>query len=250
MSGEGKPLVLLQHDDRIATVTLNNPPANVLSQAVIDQLSLTFQELEQTDLTAVIITGQGGYSFCAGADIKELAENDLSQNEAHFSTIYDTFNLIAACKYPVIAAINGYAYGAGLELALCADIRVMDQNARMSAVCVNLNLVFGTQRLVRLTGPGRAKDLIFCARQLDASEALNFGLAERIAAPGTSWEKAREIAVLISQKGQMAVHGVKEMLNRGLELPLDQALDLETTYVYRMLTTGEFYSRTGKFIMK
>jgi enoyl-CoA hydratase len=243
-------LVTTDYDNNIATITINNPPANVLSQAVIEQLSLTFQKLEQIDLAAIIVTGQGNHSFCAGADIQELTMNDLSQNKNYFSRIYDTFNLIASYKHPVIAAINGYAYGAGLELALCTDIRVMDESARLSAVCVNLNLVFGTQRLIRLVGPGRAKDLIFCARSVEAAQALSFGLAEHVVAPGTTWEKAREIAGLIGKKGQRAVQGVKQVLNLGVNLPLDQALELELKSLYRMLGTSEFASRARRFLTK
>lgn len=250
MSGEEKQLVLFQHDDRIATVILNNPPANVLSPLVAERLSHIFHEIEQMDLTAVIITGEGSHSFCAGADIDELAGNSVSQNESYFSRIYETLNLIAACRYPVIAAINGYAYGAGLELALCADIRVMEPDVKMAAVCVNLNLVFGTQRLVRLVGSGRAKDLIFGARQIDATTALNFGLAQHVTAPGNSLKTSREIAVLISQKGQPAVQGVKQVLNQGINLPLDEALELEREYVNRMVVTSEFANRAKRFLTK
>jgi len=250
MSGEAEQLVLLKYDHNVATITLNNPPANVLSQNVVEQLSRTFQDLKHTDIAAVIITGQGGHSFCTGADINELVEKNLEQNQAYFAIIYETLNLIATCQYPVIAAVNGYAYGAGLELALCADIRVMDQNALMSAAGVNLNLVFGTQRLIRLVGPGRARDMLFCARQVNASEAREFGLVEYIVPPGTAWEKAWEIAMLISQKGQMAVQGVKQVLNLGIDLPLNQALNLEAESIYRMLSTSEFAFRTKKFLVK
>jgi len=250
MSGEEEQLVLLKYDHNVATVTLNNPPANVLSQNVIEQLCRTFQDLKHTDIAAVIITGQGGHSFCTGADIKELVENNLEQNHAYFSKIHETFNIIATCPYPVIAAVNGYAYGAGLELALCADIRVMDQNARMSAAGVNLNLVFGTQRLIRLVGPGQARDMLFCALQVNASDAREFGLVEYVVPPGTTWDKAREIAELISQKGQMAVQGVKQVLNLGIDLPLNQALNLEAEFIYRMLSTSDFAFRTKKFLVK
>lgn len=250
MSGEEEQLVLLKYDHNVATITLNNPPVNVISQNVVEQLSRTFEDLKNTDIAAVIITGQGRHSFCTGADIKELVENNLEQNQAYFSRIYETFNLIATCQYPVIAAVNGYAYGAGLELALCADIRVMDQNAQMSAAGVNLNLVFGTQRLSRLVGPGRARDMLFCARQVNASEAREFGLVEYVVPPGTAGDKAREIAMLISQKGQMAVQAVKQVLNQGIDLPLNQALHLEAESIYRMLSSSEFASRTKKFLVK
>lgn len=251
MLGEKKnQLVLLEVDENIATVTLNNPSANVLTQALIEQLSQIFHDLEHIPVSAVIITGQGSHSFSTGANIKELLDNDLEQNKMYFSKIYETFNLIANCHYPVIAAVNGYAYGAGLELALCADIRVIDQNAHMAATGVNLNLVFCTQRLARLAGPGRAKDMLFRARELDASEALEFGLAEHIAPPGTAYENAKEIALRISRKGQEAVQSVKQALNRGLELPLNQAINLEAELIYKMFATSEFKRRARLFLSR
>lgn len=243
-------LVLLEVDENTATVTLNNPPANVLSQALIEQLSQTFHELEHIAVSAVIITGQGNHSFSTGANIKELLDNELKQNQVYFSKIYETFDLIANCHYPVIAAVNGYAYGAGLELALCADIRVMDQNAHMAATGVNLNLVFCTQRLLRLVGPGRAKDMLFYARELDAPEARELGLVEHVAPPGTTYEKAQEIALRVSRKGQMAVQSVKQVLNQGLDLPLNQALDLEAESIYKMFASSEFEHRARLFLTR
>ncbi len=251
MMGEKKnQLVLLEFNEHTATVTLNNPPANVLTQALIEQLSQTFHDLEHIDISTVIITGRGTHSFSTGANIKELLENELEQNKIYFSKIYETFNLIANCHYPVIAAVNGYTYGAGLELALCADIRVIDQNAHMSASGVNLNLVFCTQRLARLVGPGRAKDMLFCARELDASEARELGLVEHIAPPGSAYEKAKEIARRISRKGQTAVQEIKQVLNQGLDLPLNQALNMEAESIYKMLATSEFERRARLFLTR
>lgn len=245
---ENRRLVLTEYDGAVLSITLNNPPANVLSRAVVEQLSQVFHDLENITAAAVIITGQGNHSFCAGADIRELTENDREQNRAYFAMIYDTLKLIANCKPPVIAAINGYACGAGLELALCTDIRVMDENAQMAATGVNLNLVFCTQRLPRLIGPGRAKDMLLYARQVKAPEACKIGLAEHVAPPGGSYYRARELAMQISQKAPASVQCIKQILNRGVELPLDQALDLETECIYNMLATSEFKRRAKSFL--
>ncbi|MEN6328138.1 MAG: enoyl-CoA hydratase/isomerase family protein [Syntrophomonas sp.] len=250
MGEKNNRLVLLEAVENTATVVLNNPPANVLTQDLIEQLSQAFRELEHLPVSAVIITGQGTHSFSTGANINELLDNELEQNRMYFSNIYETFNLIANCRYPVIAAVNGYAYGAGLELALCADIRVIDQNAHLAATGVNLNLVFCTQRLARLAGPGRAKDMLFRARELDAAEALEFGLAEHISPPGTAYEKAKEIALRISRKGQAAVQSIKQALNQGLDLPLNQALDLEAESIYKMFATNDFKRRARLFLTR
>lgn len=245
-----RSLINMQFNDQVAVVTLNNPPVNALSHAVIEQLSETFHNLEQISPAAVVITGQGSHSFSAGADIKELVKNNPERNQAYFSVIYDTLGRIAACPYPVIAAINGYAFGAGLELALCADIRVMDQNAQMSAAGVNLNLVFCTQRLLRLVGPGRARDMLFYARRVNAEEALEFGLVEHAAPPGTAGDLAGAIAAEISHKGQEAVRMVKQVLNMGIDLPLNQGLKLEAEALYRMLNTAEFKRRADLFLAR
>ncbi len=248
--GKENQLLLVEFDDKVATVILNDPPANVLSQAMSEQLVCTFQSLKKMNLNAVIISGIGDHSFCAGANIGELASNSLEQNHYYFARIYYAFNLIANCRCPVIAAINGYAYGAGLELALCADIRIMDQNAKMSGTGVNLNLVFCTQRLLRLVGPGRAKDMLFQARQLNADEALELGLAEYMTPPGASLDKARDIARQISQKGQPAVQTVKQVINQGMDLSLNEALRVESEAINRMFATEEFKSRTRRFLSR
>lgn len=245
---EKRRLVLTEYDEAVVSITLNNPPANVLSRAMVEQLSQVFYDLENINAAAVIITGQGARSFCAGADIRELTENESNQNRAYFAMIYQTLKLIANCKAPVLAAVNGYACGAGLELALCADIRVMDQKAQMAATGVNLNLVFCTQRLPRLIGPGRAKDMLLYARPVSSSEAREIGLAEHVALPGESYGKAREIAMQISKKGRIAVQNIKQTLNRGFELPLDEALDLESESINQMLDTGEFDRRARSFL--
>jgi enoyl-CoA hydratase len=188
-----KGLILLTVDQQIAVVTLNNPPANVLSRAVIEQLSQTFHDLERMDLAAIILTGQDDRFFSAGADIKELAENTVEQNRSYFSRVYETFSLIADCRFPVIAAVNGYAVGAGLELALCADIRVMDENAQLAATGVNLNLVFCTQRLVRLVGPGRAKDMLLYPAGLMPLKPVNLGWSSIL--PRLAWLAAKPVTL-------------------------------------------------------
>lgn len=243
-------LLLVDFEDKVATVSLNDPPANVLSQAMIEQLISTFQSFKKMDLAAVIVCGMGSHSFSAGADIRELAKNSPEQNRCYFARIYHAFKLISSCRLPVIAAVNGYAYGAGLELALCADIRVMDQNAKMSGTGVNLNLVFCTQRLLRLVGPGRAKDMLFQARQINADEALEIGLAEYVTPPGSSLEKAREISQIISQKGHPAVQLVKQVLNQGLDLSLEEALKIESEAITRMFATEEFKRRALRFLSR
>lgn len=241
-------LVVLSFKDKIATITLNRPPANVLCQNMIEELSRIFDEIEASDAVAVLITGQGSHSFSAGLDIYELSKNTPEQNQAYFSKVYRCFKKITDCSCPVIAAINGFAFGAGLDLAMSTDIRVMDEKVLLSATGVNLNLVFCTQRLLRLVGPGRARDMLFRASRVTAQEALAYGLVQHVTAEGAAMIKAREIADTIVSKGPEAVKAVKEVLLQGAMLPLGQALDLEAEYVNRMFTTEEFQLRVRKFI--
>lgn len=249
-SGREDQLVWVETKERVAVVTLNNPPAHTLSQAMTEQLVQTFEDLEKLDLAAVILTGHGSHFFCAGADIAELVQNSPPENRAYFSRLYYALHLVSSCKFPLIAAINGFAFGAGLDLALCADIRVMDQNTQMCGTGVNLNLVFCTQRLARLVGPGRAKDMLLRARRIDAGEALQIGLVEHITAPGEAVREAKDIARQISSKGQAAVRGVKQVIDLGLELPIKDALELEAEAIYEMFASSEFIRRAKAFLAK
>lgn len=248
LENEENYLVGLHIEDFIATVTLNRPPANVLCQNMIGELSRTFNEIEQSTAAVVVLTGQGSHSFSAGLDINELFKNTPEQNQAYFSEVYRCFKQIMECSCPVIAAINGFAFGAGLDLAMCADIRVMDEKVLLSATGVNLNLVFCTQRLLRLVGPGRARDVLLSASRITAREANDYGLVQHLASEGASLGKAREIADNIASKGPEAVKAVKEVLRLGANLPLNDALNLESEYINRMVTTDEFKRRARQFI--
>lgn len=241
-------LVRLQIDELEAIVTLNRPRANVLCQDMIAELSQALKNIEQSTAAVIILTGQGSHSFSAGLDINELSHNTPEQNEDYFSKVYSCFKQIMECSCPVIAAINGFAYGAGLDLAMCADIRVMDDKALLSATGVNLNLVFCTQRLLRLVGPGRARDMLFRASRVNAREASDYGLVEHLTPAGEALNKAKEIARSITSKGPEAVKAVKAVLRLGAELPLPEALELESKYVKKMLYTDEFKRRSRQFI--
>ena len=249
-SGSENQLIMVATDERVAIITLNNPPAHVLSQTMTDELIRAFEDLRRLDLAAVIITGRGSHFFCAGADIRELVQNSPLENRAYFSRLYCALNLVSTCRFPVIAAVNGYAFGAGLDLALCADIRVMDRNTQMCGTGVNLNLVFCTQRLARLVGSGRAKDMLLRARRMGAEEALQIGLVEHVAEPGEAVREAEVIARQISSKGQAAVRRVKQVIDAGLELPLEDALNLEAEAIYEMFASSEFKRRAQAFLAR
>ncbi|MEA1960678.1 MAG: enoyl-CoA hydratase-related protein [Bacillota bacterium] len=236
--------------ERIATVTLEATPANALSDEVLDQLDETFVRIEGMELSAVILTGGVERFFCAGANIKGFLSRNALENQAYFERVYQVLQRVQNCKHPVIAAINGYAMGAGLELALCADIRVADERARFGATGVNLGLVFCTQRLPRLVGEGRARELLFTGRVVEAVEAEKIGLVQTLAPEGKALMKAQEIAQTISQKASPAVHGVKQVMNEGGEYALDKALEIEAKQLYQMFDTEAFHTRIENFLKK
>lgn len=225
-------VVFTEKDAGIAVVTINRPNVlNALNREVLLKLKRALEELEGSrDVRAVIITGAGEKSFVAGADIASMAE--MTPGEAReFSKLgHETFGFIEAMTKPVIAAVNGYALGGGLELALACDIRVAGENAKFGQPEVGLGIIpgfGGTQRLSRLVGPGRAKDLIFTGRTITAGEALNMGLVEYVVPQGETLSFARKVASQIAEKSPSAVTRAKSAINRGFDLTLEEGLRIE-----------------------
>lgn len=251
MMADNEYLVDLSIDNHIAVITLNDPPANVLSTCMIFSLEAAIEKIKLTDdVGVVILTGNEIHSFCAGADIVELNTNTPEDNQKFFHKVYRFLNNVESIPCPVIAAMNGYAMGAGLELSLCADIRVMDQSAHLAASGANMGLVFCTQRLPRLIGPGKAKDLLFSGRRVDAREAFDMGIVEYIASEGKSLEKAQQLANIIVQKSSCAVLGAKQAVSRGLQLPLQEGLKVEEECLSKALKNKDFQHRAAQFVNK
>jgi enoyl-CoA hydratase/carnithine racemase len=182
-------------------------------------------------LRVVIITGAGDRAFCVGADMKERKDMDIARVRQFIQVIRDTFSLIENLPRPVIAAINGIALGGGTEMALACDIRVADPAATMGLTECKWGIIpggGGTQRLPRLVGKGLAKELIFTARTVDAQEAMGIGLINKISQPGKSLEEALKLAELICENGPIAVSQAKSVINRGMEMDINNALQIET----------------------
>lgn len=228
----------------VATITINRPEAaNCLSRATLDELAAAIATLAtDDDCRAVVLTGSGEKAFCAGADLKERATMNDDQVRDFVRTIRDTATGLSRLPQPVIAAINGAAFGGGCELALACDIRVIDENAQVGLTETSLGIIpggGGTQRLPRLIGPARAIELIVTARRVDAAEAHKIGLANVVAAAGTAQKLAAEIAERIAANAPVAVRAAKEAAWRGLELPLREGLELETDLYQRTLGTDD-----------
>ncbi len=220
-------------DGNVLTATINRPERmNALNRETLAMgKKLVKDMLYDHSVRVLILTGAGDKAFCTGADLKEREGMDMSQVRLYIHTIRDTFTDIENLPQPVICAINGFALGGGLELALACDIRIASPNAIMGLTELSLGIIpagGGTQRLPRLIGRGKAKELILTAKRVSAQEALDIGLINSIAPEGKLLEAAREVAAAICENAPIAVQQAKYAINRGIEVDIRQGLVLES----------------------
>lgn len=235
--------LLVARDGWVTTITLNRPDAaNSFNRALLEAVRDEVARLRDDDARAVIVTGAGPKVFCAGADLKERAGMSPDEVRAFIQTIRDTLTAVARLPMPTIAAINGAALGGGTELALACDIRIAAENATMGLTETTLAIIpggGGTQRLPRLVGPARAKEMILTGRRVDATEAHAIGLASEVVAADALLARARQVAGRIAANGPIAVRAAKEAIDRGLELPIDDALGIESQLYERTIDTRD-----------
>jgi len=247
--------ILVKHDDGIAVVTINREKAlNALNAEVIAELQAFFRNhwLDEK-LRCVIITGAGPKAFVAGADIGELVKCDVSAAVATSMFGLYLMKSIENFPRPVIAAINGFALGGGCELAMACDIRLASEKARLGQPEVNLGIIpgyGGTQRLARLVGRGKAKQLIFTGDMIDAAEAYRIGLVDEIYPPEELMDRAMELARKIVAKAPMAVTAAKEAINRGLDVNLSAGCDLEKAHFGNIFGTADAKEGMAAFLEK
>lgn len=219
-------------DNGCLVITLNRPEAaNALSLQMLQELCQQLNKISfDPSVRVVIITGAGNRSFCAGADLKERAGMDPVQVRKTVSLIGETVNSVEGLPQPVIAAVNGVAFGGGTELALACDIRMAADSARFGLTETSLAIIpgaGGTQRLPRLIGLGKAKELIYTARPIDAAEALQIGLVEHVVPEGELMGRAKELAAEIAKNGPVAVRQAKFSINKGFDADLNTGLAIE-----------------------
>jgi enoyl-CoA hydratase/carnithine racemase len=205
---------------------------NPISRAMIAELEALVSRVSASghSTRAVVLTGAGDKAFCAGADLKERATMSAPEVRAFLDSLRRTFRAMERSECTFIAAVNGIAFGGGTELALACDLRVATPSAELGLTEVKLGIIpggGGTQRLSRLIGPGRAKDLILTGRRVSAAEALNLGLVNRVAPEGQLLETAVALAESIAANAPIAVAAAKHAIDDGLALGLDDALALE-----------------------
>jgi enoyl-CoA hydratase len=247
--------LLFDRDGAIAIVTINRPQVlNALNAATLDELRRAVLEVKHdAAIRVLIITGAGEKSFIAGADINELSKLRPAEGKEHARQGQHVFDLIQHLGKPVIAAINGFALGGGCELALACTLRLAASTARLGQPEINLGIVpgyAGSQRLPRLVGAGVALELLLTGRQVDAEEALRIGLVNRVVPRESLMTEARTLAGELAAKAPVALQYIIESVNRGLEMPLDQAQFLEATLFGLVASTDDMREGTSAFLQK
>ena len=229
-----RPPPLLQEidEDGICVLTLNRPGAlNALDGALVEELRRTFEGLAHDDrVRVVILTGAGPRAFCAGADLQERATMSEQEVQARITAYGRAFGAVEALPKPVICAINGYAFGGGLELALCADIRLMARNTRVGLTECRLGIIpgaGGTQRLPRLIGASRAKELIFTAARVDGERAQALGLVSQAVDVDELMQEARRLAQQMLACAPIALAQAKIAVDAGMQADLATGLQIE-----------------------
>ncbi len=223
-------LLRTDEEDGVCCLVLRNPPVNALSQAVLSELGAQLGALAADPKLRAVVVGGDGANFSAGADLKELATTDPTSGPELLRRALGTFRALAELPVPTIAAVHGFAVGGGLELALACDLRVADDSAKFGAPEVQHGLLpayGGSQRLPRLVGPAKAKELIFTGSLVNATEALRLGLVNKLVGSGQDLRAARDLAHTIGQRAPRAVRAAKRAISRGIELGLDEGLALE-----------------------
>jgi len=232
--------------DAIATIRLDRPKMNALNRQVQGEIAEAAAEVSADSGVAAVILYGGERVFAAGADIKEMAPLGYAEMAARSAALQASFTAVAEIPKPVVAAVTGYALGGGLELALCADFRVLGESAKVGQPEILLGIIpgaGGTQRLPRLIGPARAKDLIFTGRHMAAAEALGIGLADRVVPDAEVYQAARELVAGYATGPALALRAAKQAINKGLEVDLATGLEIERLQFASLFATDD--QKTG-----
>jgi enoyl-CoA hydratase len=246
--------VTMEKKGKVCTIIINRAEVrNCVDRNTADQLADAFRAFEKDEsLYVAVLWGMGG-TFCAGADLKALADdperrgNRVNENMSADGPMGPTRMKLSK---PVIAAVSGYAVAGGLELACWCDLRVMEEDAILGVFCRRFGVPLidgGTQRLPRLVGVSRALDMILTGRPVGAEEALSMGLANRVVKTGTSREEAEKLAAEIAGFPQVCMRSDREALYRGFDMNFDEAMELEFRLGLRVIASGETLTGAGRF---
>lgn len=246
--------VKTEKTDGILTVTLDNPKTlNALDNQLLSELDEVFEIAKKDDEIRVIVLTGSGKSFVAGADIKTMSTMNPEEAKKFGSLGASLFRKIETLPKPVIAAVNGFALGGGCELSMACDIRIASMKAKFGQPEVGLGITpgfSGTQRLPRIVGIGKAKELIFTGNIIGADEAYRIGLVDRLAEPDELLAVAQETAKKIASNGRHAVAFSKEAINKGLQVDMDTAIDLEVSLFALCFSTEDQKEGMNAFLEK
>ncbi|MGD9959593.1 enoyl-CoA hydratase/isomerase family protein [Nocardioides sp.] len=234
--------VRLEVADGVGTIRLDRPKMNALNAQMQEEIRAAAAEAtERDDVKAVIVYG-GERVFAAGADVKEMATMSYTDMVKRSGALTSSFSAVAKIPKPVVAAITGYALGGGCELALCADVRIAADDATLGQPEILLGIIpgaGGTQRLTRLVGPSRAKDIIFTGRFVKAEEALAIGMVDRVVPAESVYETALAWATQFTGAASYALRAAKEAIDKGLEVDLETGLEIERQQFAALFATQD-----------
>ncbi len=247
--------VHIETKDHTSTVTITREKAlNALNADVLKELHAAFTDLSHNpEVRSIIITGAGDKAFVAGADIAAMSKMSVSEAAAFAETGHQTMNAIANCPKPVIAAVNGFCLGGGMELALSCDFIYASDKAKMGLPEVGLGLYpgfGGTQRLSRVVGLAKTKELVFSARMISAQQAADWGIINKLCTPETLLEEAGKCAAEINSKGPVAVSLAKKVISNGADESLDVGLELEKGSFAQCFDTDDLKEGLAAFMEK
>ena len=247
--------IILTDEEGIATITFNRPKAmNALSIDLLQEFDRALEEISKDDLIRVLVlTGAGEKAFVAGADITELATFDALQAKGFSQAGHDVINRLQLLPIPVMAAVNGYALGGGSEIALACDFIYASENAMFGLPEITLGLIpgfGGTQRLPRLIGKNRAKEMIFTGQMITAAEAERIGLVNRVCTAETLMEEAFKTARVMASKGKVALRAAKQAVNNGAETDLITGCNFEIDAFALCMASGDAAEGTRAFLEK
>ncbi|GAB6906336.1 putative enoyl-CoA hydratase/isomerase YngF [Desulfosarcina cetonica] len=237
-------ILLIEKENQVTTLTLNRPQVmNAFNFQLLRELKDQIEALRfDSDTRVVIITGAGEKAFCSGADLKERASLPPAKVKEYIFTIRSLFTAIEQLNKPVIAAVGGIALGGGTELALACDIRIASDNATMGLTETRLAIIpgaGGTQRLPRIVGKGKAKELIFLGKRVNSQEALAIGLVNRVCPAEQLMATCRELAAEICETGPIAIEQAKYAINYGMETDLQSGLAMESNAYWVTIPTKD-----------
>ncbi|RLV51080.1 enoyl-CoA hydratase/isomerase family protein [Nocardioides mangrovicus] len=250
MTYEGE-FVRLDVADGVGTIRLDRPKMNALDAQMQEEIRAAAREASLDDAVKAVVVWGGERVFAAGADVKEMATMSYTDMAKRSGALTSAFSAVARIPKPTVAAVNGYALGGGCELSMCTDIRIAAEDATFGQPEILLGIIpgaGGTQRLSRLVGPSRAKDIIFTGRFVKADEAERIGLADRVVAPEAVYEEAVAWAARFTGAASVALRAAKDAVDRGLEVDLETGLEIERQQFAALFATEDRTTGMTSFV--